>query len=70
MPPFAAAPQLDWRRVRNQVLEQAELTGVEMRQRQNSHPEDPAAVPGWKYKNLQNNCGHGLQVQALHQAAQ
>lgn len=70
MPSFATAPQLDWRRLRNQVLEQAELAGVEMCQRQNSHSEDSASVPGWKYKNLQNNCGHGLQVQAIHQAAQ
>lgn len=70
MPPFATASQLDWRRLWNQVLEQAELAGVEMCQWQNSHPEDPASVSGWKYKNLQNNCGHSLQVQAIHQAAQ
>lgn len=70
VPAPAGAPQLDRGRLWNKVLEPTELPGVAVCQRQDAHPENPAAVPGWQHTHLQNHGGHGLQVQAVHPPAQ
>lgn len=66
----AGASQLDRRRLWNKVLEPEELSGVAVCQRQDAHPEDPAAVSGRQHAHLQNHRGHGVQVQEVHPSAQ
>ncbi|TNN23778.1 hypothetical protein EYF80_066100 [Liparis tanakae] len=74
VPPGSDAPKLDRRRLQPEAVGAAgrrrRRPGMAVRQRQDSHPAHPAAVPGRQRENVQNHRGHLVQVQEVLEAAQ